>query len=121
MEYFNSKHFIGVVIIVLLLVALWPKEKNRLESLINKNQMTNKIFLKGYSKDIFFFMKKAEAFVLSSLWEDPGFVIIEAALSNLSIISSNCKNGPLEFLLKGEAGILFENNKENELKLETTL
>jgi len=31
MEYFNSKHFIGVVIVVLLLVALWPNEKNRLE------------------------------------------------------------------------------------------
>tara|TARA_Y200000002_G_C22116986_1_gene429174 strand:- start:195 stop:413 length:219 start_codon:yes stop_codon:yes gene_type:complete len=31
MEYFNSKNFIGVVIIVLLLVALWPEEKNRLE------------------------------------------------------------------------------------------
>ena len=92
------------------------EEKNRLGNLINKNQMNNKIFLKGYSKDIFFFMKEAEAFVLSSLWEDPGFVIIEAALSNLSIISSNCKNGPSEFLLKGEAGILFENNKENELK-----
>ena len=78
--------------------------------------MNEKIFLKGYSKNIFFFMKKAEVFILSSLWEDPGFVLIEAALCNLFIISSDCKNGPSEFLLNGNAGILFKSNKENELK-----
>ena len=60
-------------------------------------------------------MKKAKALVLSSLWEDPGFVIIEAALANLFIISSDCKNGPTEFLLNGKAGLLYSSNKKNEL------
>ena len=60
-------------------------------------------------------MLKSKAFILSSLWEDPGFVIIESALCNSMIISSNCKNGPNEFLSNGNAGLLFENNKENEL------
>ena len=41
---------------------------------------------------------------------------IEAALSNLLIISSDCYNGPKEFLLDGEAGLLFESNKKGELK-----
>ena len=36
-------------------------------------------------------------------------------MCNLFIISSNCKNGPREFLQDGEGGLLFENNKENEL------
>ena len=49
-------------------------------------------------------MKNAEAFILSSLWEDPGFVLIEAAMNNLFIISSNCKNGPTEFLNDGKGG-----------------
>ena len=31
------------------------------------------------------------------------------------VISSNCKNGPREFLLNGNAGFLFESNKEDEL------
>ena len=92
------------------------EEKEKLKELINKKNMNEKIFLKGYSKNIFFFMKKAEVFILSSLWEDPGFVLIEAALCNLFIISSDCKNGPSEFLLNGNAGILFKSNKENELK-----
>ena len=33
----------------------------------------------GFSENIFSYMKKADAFILSSLWEDPGFVLIEAA------------------------------------------
>ena len=99
-----------------LLIFGEGEEKNKLKELINKKNMSEKIFLKGYSKNIFFFMKKAEVFILSSLWEDPGFVLIEAALCNLFIISSDCKNGPSEFLLNGKAGILFKSNKENELK-----
>ena len=38
MEYFNSKHFIGVIIMVLLLVALWPNKKNRLEHIEDRIQ-----------------------------------------------------------------------------------
>ena len=32
------------------------------------------------------------------LWEDPGFVLVEAALAGTSIISSKCPNGPEEIL-----------------------
>ena len=46
-------------------------------------------------------MIRSNALILSSLWEDPGFVMIEAALCNSYIISSDCKNGPREFLLNG--------------------
>ena len=47
--------------------------------------------------------------------EDPGFVMIRSALCNCFIISSNCKNGPKEFLLNGDAGLIFESNKNEEL------
>ena len=60
-------------------------------------------------------MKISEVFVLSSLWEEVGFVIVEAGLCNLFIISSNCPNGPREFLNNGENGLLFKNNKNNSL------
>ena len=55
----------------------------------------------------------AECFILTSLWEDPGFVIVEAALSNISIISSNCPNGPEEIIQKN--GYLFQNNNLKNL------
>ena len=42
-------------------------------------------------------MKNAEALLLSSLMGRSGILMIEAAMSNLFIISSDCKNGPSEF------------------------
>ena len=80
-----------------------------------KKNLNNKILLLNKTENVFQYMKNAKAFVLSSLWEDPGFVIIEAALSNLFVISSNCSNGPSEFLDYGKNGILFQSNMPGEL------
>ena len=80
----------------------------------NKN-LENNIFLLERTENVFYYMKRAKAFILSSLWEDPGFVLIESALSNLFVISSDCPNGPKEILDYGKSGILYENNKKNEL------
>tara|TARA_B100000989_G_C19515316_1_gene461314 strand:+ start:92 stop:1237 length:1146 start_codon:yes stop_codon:yes gene_type:complete len=91
------------------------EDKIKLQKKIIKNNFQNRIFLKGYTNEINLYMKNAEAFILSSLWEDPGFVLIEAAMNNLFIISSNCYNGPAEFLNNGEGGILFESNKKKAL------
>ena len=77
--------------------------------------MQDKIYLLGYVDNVYSFFDKAEIFVLSSLWEEVGFVIVEAAISNLFVISSNCPNGPTEFLENGKRGILFEANKKNAL------
>jgi len=96
------------------------EEKNNLLDQISKKNLKDRVFLKGHSNYIYNYMKNAYAFILSSLWEEPGFVIIESAMSNLFVISSDCPNGPKEFLLNGEAGLLFSSNKKNELakKLE---
>ena len=60
-------------------------------------------------------MKKAQAFVLSSLWEEPGIVMMESAFCNCFIIASDCKNGPREFLDNGQGGLLFLNNSKGAL------
>ena len=91
------------------------EEYLNLNVLIKKKKLTDSIFLLGRVDNIFRYMKDAEAFILSSKWEEMGFVIIEAAFSNLFIISSNCPNGPSEFLNDGKNGLLFENNKIDEL------
>ena len=83
--------------------------------LIKKYGLKNRIFLMGFNDNVDKYLEKAEAFILSSLWEDPGFVLIEAAMSNLFIVSSNCKNGPIEFLNNGKGGILFETNQKEAL------
>lgn len=92
------------------------EEKEKLNSLIMKLNLQKNIFLMGYSEELYSYMKKADAFILSSLWEDPGFVLIESAMNNLFIISSDCKNGPKEFLNNGKGGILYETGKKDKLK-----
>ena len=99
-----------------LLIFGEGEERRNLENQINRLNLNKRIFLMGFQENVYAYMKKAEALILSSLWEDPGFVIIEASLCNLFVISSNCKNGPSEFLDNGKGGILFENNKINDLK-----
>ena len=41
--------------------------------------------------------------------------MVEAASCNVNIISSDCKNGPEEFLLNGKGGFLFKNNNSESL------
>jgi len=92
------------------------EEKNKIISKINKLNLNNNVFIKDYVNNLYYYMKKADAYILSSLWEDPGHVLIEAAANNLFIISSNCHNGPKEFLDYGNGGILFSSNKINAIK-----
>ena len=98
-----------------LLIFGEGEERLKLQKKIDDNKLGNKIILKGKSSLIFNYMRNARAFILSSLWEEPGIVLIESALNNLFIISSNCKNGPREFLDNGKGGILFESNLRGAL------
>ena len=53
--------------------------------------------------------------ISTSLWEDPGFVMIETATSRKIIISNDCPNGPSEFIEDNMAGYIFQNNDKNKL------
>ena len=57
----------------------------------------------------------SRAVISPSLWEDPGAVMIEAAFCNKIVLSSDCKNGPKEFLMNSKAGYLFENDNLDSL------
>lgn len=86
------------------------EQRNFLQKLIEKKNLSQKIFLLGFQKNVFNYLKNANLFILSSLWEDPGWVLMEAAMCNTLILSSNCRNGPKEFLEDNRGGVLFENN-----------
>ena len=70
----------------------------------------------GSKKNIHKYYSQSKLFILTSLWEDPGFVLIEAILNDLPIVSSNCKNGPNEIIKGNDGGILFENNNIDDLR-----
>ena len=96
------------------------EDKDKLKKIIERKKLENKVFLVGYVKNIFKYFLKGNLFILSSLWEEVGFVLVEAAMSNLFIISSDCPNGPKEFLNFGKNGILFKNNIPGELTKSLT-
>ena len=91
------------------------EEYSNLKKKIKIKKLEEAVFLVGRVNNVLKYMKASMAFILSSKWEEMGFVIIEAAMANLFIISSNCPNGPSEFLNYGKNGILFESNKKDSL------
>ena len=100
-----------------LLILGEGEERKKLESIINDLKLSECVNLLGHKENPYKYLKKAECFVLSSLWEDPGFVLLEASYLNIPILSSNCPNGPTEILQDGLGGFLFNsNNKENFIK-----
>ena len=90
--------------------------KDYLTKLIKKFKLEKKILILNYRKNIFYYIKKAKAVIISSLWEDPGFVMIESAYLKKSIICSNCPSGPKEFIGKNKGGFLFNSNSLISLK-----
>ena len=85
--------------------------------MINNLKLDNDVFLLGYQKNIFKYLSISECLICTSLWEDPGFIIIEAGILNKIIISSNCLSGPKE-LLDSNNGYLFNNNSKSSLVQE---
>ena len=92
------------------------EENDLLKKIISRANIENRVHLLGYQDNVFKFLIRAKCFILSSLWEDPGFVLVEAALTNTSIISSNCPNGPKEIIQSN--GYLFENNSVDDLTIK---
>ena len=86
------------------------EERSKLESYIKSKNLGNKVFLLGYTENVYPLIKKSIAIISSSLWEDPGAVMIEASYCNKNVISSNCPNGPEEFLSSDSGNYLFRNN-----------
>ena len=97
-----------------LLIVGEGELKHKIEDQIEKLDLKKDVVLKGFQPNVYKFFKNAKVFILSSLWEEIGFVIVEAAACNVNIISSNCKNGPKEFLEDGRGGYLFENNNSED-------
>ena len=96
-----------------LLIAGNGEEEIKLKEFIRKNNLENNITLLGYIDNIFPYFKNSKGFILTSLWEDPGFVLIEASYCRTSILTSNAWPGPVELIKDDFNGVVFENNDIN--------
>jgi glycosyltransferase involved in cell wall biosynthesis len=53
------------------------------------------------------FYKKSNLFILSSIYEGFGNVLVEALQHKCPVITSNCKSGPMEIIENGKYGYFF--------------
>ena len=85
------------------------EKKDELNEMIFNDLPANIIKIIPYSSNINDFYVKSKIFISTALWEDPGFAILEAAMHNLTILSSDCLSGPKEFLNENKRGYGFLN------------
>ena len=90
------------------------EEYAKLNKLIKLYNLKN-VFLVGFKKNPFSYIKNSNYFISSSLWEEPGHAILEAGYLNKLIISSNCPNGPEEILINNFNSIKYEVNNYKSL------
>ena len=74
-----------------------------------KLNISERIIVIKNTDNVHYFMKKSNCLVLTSLWEDPGFVLVEAGYNNCQVITSDCPNGPKE-IINDDGGYLFKSN-----------
>lgn len=94
------------------------EQEKKIKELSKQLNISDRILLINETDNVHYFMKKSQALVLTSLWEDPGFVIVESGYNNCQVISSNCPNGPSE-IINNDGGYLFESN--SQISLITTM
>lgn len=99
----------------LIIVGEGDNEKIILE-LMNQLNLENKVDLVGYQENPYKFMNIADLFVLASVREGFGHVLVEAMAVGIPVIATRC-SGPMEILENGEHGIMVDIGDYNAIAL----
>jgi glycosyltransferase involved in cell wall biosynthesis len=89
-------------------------QRYELERLILKLGLQDKVLLPGFVLDTGPWYNGADLFVLSSLWEGFGNVVVEALEYGVPVVSTDC-GGPSEILNNGTYGMLVPIDSPNAL------
>lgn len=95
-------------------LEIWGEgqQKTILQYQIDNDNLSDCIFLMGYTNDIFSVLSKASLFVCSSLFEGFGLVIVEAMSCGLPVVSYACPCGPQDIINNERDGFLIPSGNE---------
>lgn len=81
-------------------------QRSTIESRIEELGLVENVSLLGFRNNPFKFMAAADVFVLSSLWEGFGNVIVEAMACGTPVVATDCPHGPGEIITHEKNGLL---------------
>jgi glycosyltransferase involved in cell wall biosynthesis len=84
------------------------EQRRFLEKKINRLGLKDCVRLVGFQQNPFKYMAAADLFVLSSLFEGFGNVIVEAMACGAPVVATDCPFGPGEIIADGENGLLVQ-------------
>ena len=84
-------------------------------NIIKELKLEKKVFLMGWQSKVDANYHKAKLFVLPSVYEGLGNVLIDAINHSVPCIATNCKSGPKEILDNGKNGLIFKSNNSESL------
>jgi glycosyltransferase involved in cell wall biosynthesis len=91
--------------------------KEKLIRFVQKLKLQQKVKFFGWVENIYYYLNKADVFVLSSKREGFAYVLLEAMSRGLPIVSTDTPYGPSEILDKGKYGILIPVGDEKALSI----
>ncbi|HEX8333459.1 MAG TPA: glycosyltransferase [Segetibacter sp.] len=91
--------------------------KTELMQLVNDLGIEQQVAFEGYQSNPDEYFANADCFILTSIFEGFGLVILEAFRAGVPVLASNIE-GPKELILSGENGLLFENNNADDFVLK---
>ena len=101
------KESLKIIDSVLIIIGYGSQKKNVIE-FIKENNLKEKVKLLDKVSNPHPYYKKANLFILTSLYEGFGNVLAEAAMFKVPIISTDCNSGPREILMNGKGGDLIK-------------
>jgi glycosyltransferase involved in cell wall biosynthesis len=89
-----------------LLILGEGEDRPSLERLAKSLGVEQDVYLPGFVDNPYAYLAKANAFVLSSIYEGLPTVLIEALALGTPVVSTNCMSGPSEILEEGKYGAI---------------